>query len=113
MSQHQTRCPYCKRVLFPYERHCWFCEQDISKTRDEADKPRCFIATAVFGGKSYEVFALRRFRDEKLQGNVFGRMFISFYYIISPRIARFVEKRKFLKKVFRKGLRWIIRLLRL
>ena len=110
---HNPRCPYCRRRLHPYERYCWFCEQDISKTRDDAEKPRCFIATAVFGGKSSEVFILRKFRDERLQENLFGRLFISGYYAISPPIARFVEKRKALKRIFRKAIQLFIRIFRL
>ena len=49
----------------------------------------CFIATAVYG--SYhcpQVLTLRRFRDENLMTNFFGRFIVSFYYKISPAIAQ-------------------------
>ena len=34
-----TKCPYCGRVLREHERYCDFCETDISKAADEAEKP--------------------------------------------------------------------------
>ena len=34
-----TKCPYCGRNLREHERYCDFCEQDISKAVDEAEKP--------------------------------------------------------------------------
>lgn len=34
-----VKCPYCGRELRESERYCWFCEQDISKTIDEEEKP--------------------------------------------------------------------------
>jgi cold shock CspA family protein len=51
----------------------------------------CFIATAVYGDYyAPEVIALRRFRDETLEMNVLGRIFIIFYYKFSPSIAVFL-----------------------
>jgi len=32
------KCPYCGRDTHASERHCWFCEQDISKVVDEEEK---------------------------------------------------------------------------
>lgn len=58
----------------------------------------CFIATAVYG--SYfdpRVIVLRKFRDEHLLTNPLGRVFVSFYYNISPSIAAFLEKHTILK----------------
>ena len=34
-----TKCPYCGRTLREHERYCDFCEEDISKVVDEAEKP--------------------------------------------------------------------------
>lgn len=52
-------------------------------------KDGCYVATCVYG--SYDcpqVWVLRRFRDEYLAKNWFGRAFISTYYAISPTIVR-------------------------
>lgn len=35
-----TKCPYCGRELREHERYCDFCEQDISKVVDKAEKPK-------------------------------------------------------------------------
>jgi len=49
----------------------------------------CYIATSVYG--SYDcpqVWTLRRYRDSKLSASSFGRLFIRFYYKISPTLVR-------------------------
>lgn len=54
-----------------------------------ANSSGCYIATMVY--KSYdapEVLVLRRFRDEKLKTNFFGRLFIVLYYTFSPIFVR-------------------------
>lgn len=35
-----AKCPYCGKTLEPDERYCHQCEQDVSKVRDEEDKPK-------------------------------------------------------------------------
>lgn len=35
-----TKCPYCGRTLREHERYCDFCEQDITKYVEEAEKPK-------------------------------------------------------------------------
>ncbi len=53
----------------------------------------CFIATAVLGDYQHPyVLLLRKYRDEILQRNIFGRAFISSYYKLSPSIARLISK---------------------
>ena len=58
----------------------------------------CFVATAAYGSENrIEVRFLRKFRDEILVKNIFGRCLISLYYHISPPISLLVEKSLFLK----------------
>lgn len=46
------------------------------------------IATMAYGDCNHpQVMQLRKFRDEKLAKNVFGKIFIKFYYILSPYLA--------------------------
>lgn len=48
----------------------------------------CYIATCVYG--SYDcpqVWLLRRFRDQALGRRLWGRVFIRFYYMVSPALV--------------------------
>ena len=56
-------------------------------------KKGCYIATCVYGSYDCpEVWALRRFRDETLENNRAGRLFISLYYAISPTLVKLFGK---------------------
>lgn len=48
---------------------------------EEIEKNECFVATTVYGNRNApEVRKLRKFRDEKLKQNLFGRAFVNVYY---------------------------------
>lgn len=62
----------------------------------------CFIATAAFG--SYlagDVMTLRHFRDKYLLTNSVGRMFVNFYYTVSPPVADYIAKHEGLRTATR------------
>lgn len=62
----------------------------------------CYIATCVYG--SYDcpqVWTLRRYRDEQLSYNVFGRIFIRTYYLISPVLVRWFGSCKWFKRLWK------------
>lgn len=62
----------------------------------------CYIATAVYGTyDSPELWTLRRFRDEKLRASAFGRLFVRFYYRVSPILVRHFGKYNLPKKCIR------------
>lgn len=62
----------------------------------------CFIATACYGDyNSKEVLLLREFRDIKLLSTFFGRIFVKFYYLVSPFLASIISKSDFMKKIVR------------
>lgn len=63
----------------------------------------CYIATSIYG--SYDcpnVWRLRRFRDEILAVTFFGKAFIKFYYLLSPKLVKVFGKTNWFKTIFRK-----------
>lgn len=68
-------------------------------------KDGCYIATAVYG--SYDcpqVWTLRRYRDDVLGKNVFGRLFIRIYYAVSPVLMKLFGKLGCFRNFWRKRL---------
>lgn len=62
----------------------------------------CFVATACYGNyDAPEVLVLRQFRDDKLLQSFFGRVFVKFYYSVSPFFATLISKSDTLKKSVR------------
>ena len=62
----------------------------------------CYVATAVYGSYDCpEVWTLRRFRDNILAQNFFGRLFIHLYYSISPTIVRLFGKNVWFKNMWK------------
>ena len=60
----------------------------------------CFIATAAYGSPmASEVTILRTFRDGQLEKNYLGKLFVRFYYHISPPIATVIGKSLILKSI--------------
>lgn len=49
----------------------------------------CYIATMAYGDYDHpSVMILRQFRDERLLTNYVGRVFVSFYYWVSPKMVK-------------------------
>jgi len=76
-------------------------------TQDEHEeihniRKHCFIATTVYNSPfTREVVILKNWRDKVLNKNKFGRLIISTYYKLAPRIANFIQSKELLKKVIR------------
>jgi hypothetical protein len=65
----------------------------------------CFIATAAFGSyQAPEVVLLQKFRDRILLTNEPGRLFVEFYYRVSPPIADFIGHDDSLRRAVRLSL---------
>lgn len=61
----------------------------------------CYIATSLYGSYNHpEVMILRRFRDNVLAINTFGKVFIRFYYSISPILVKYFGNTLLFKKFF-------------
>jgi len=60
----------------------------------------CFIATAVYGSPyANEVVLLKEFRDNYLLNFRLGKLFVVFYYWISPPIANQISKSNSLRSI--------------
>jgi hypothetical protein len=69
----------------------------------------CFIATAAFGSyRAPEVILLQKFRDRFLLTNAPGKLFVEFYYRVSPSIADFIGHNDSLKRATRLALKPLI-----
>lgn len=83
-----------------------------SKSTDFNKTGGCYIATAVYG--SYDcpqVWTLRRYRDDILAKNWYGKMFIRAYYAISPTLVKLFGKTNWFKNMWKPKLdRMVIRL---
>ncbi|WP_316836668.1 CFI-box-CTERM domain-containing protein [Pedobacter nutrimenti] len=65
----------------------------IKGQQEQKPKTGCFIATVCYGNyDAVEVRVLRRYRDEKLMPFLAGRLFVRFYYFISPTLAKQLDK---------------------
>jgi len=65
----------------------------------------CYIATAVYG--SYDcpqVWVLRRYRDNDLKSNWLGKLFIKFYYAVSPLTVKLFGKTRWFNSFWKKRL---------
>ena len=69
----------------------------------------CFIATAAYGSKdANEINIIRYWRDNSLSHHITGKLFIDFYYQISPPIAEYISKSELRKLIIRKILKPLI-----
>lgn len=69
----------------------------------------CYIATCIYGTYDCpQVWTLRRFRDDTLAANIFGRIFIKIYYFVSPILVKYFGKYKWFHNFFEKPLNKLI-----
>lgn len=62
----------------------------------------CYVATCVYGSYDCpEVWTLRRFRDDILSENIFGRLFIKCYYAVSPTAVKLFGDYKWFHKLLK------------
>lgn len=62
-------------------------ERNVSQ--ESSSSGGCYVATCVYGSYDCpEVWTLRRFRDNTLANSIVGRLFIKFYYTVSPTIVK-------------------------
>lgn len=72
-------------------------------------KGRCFIASSAFESPfAPEVISLQHWRDLKLNQHLLGRLFIKFYYQLSPALAQWLDRHPNQKPVVRKAIMALI-----
>ncbi len=77
-------------------------EKDHGLNKTTAKKG-CFIATAVYGSHdAAQVQQFYEYRDMVLAKSFFGRLFIRFYYCVSPSLAKWIDDKPLLKSFVRK-----------
>ena len=104
----KIKCLKCNAIV--YEQYFW----DVGSGAHAAspygcneapgyrEKEGCFIATAAYGTHcAAELQILRKFRNEHLLKNTFGRLFVNAYYQVSPAIASLIEKHEMAKSITR------------
>jgi len=81
----------------------------IDKADNNTQSEGCYIATCVYGDYDCpQVMFLRKYRDEKLKTNLFGRIFIKCYYAISPKLVKIIKNNNKIKNIWKKCLDRII-----
>ena len=86
----------------PYKKYV----EELARKHGVKIKPvGCFIATACYGDyDSPEVLILRQYRDSSLMTNYFGKLFVNFYYLVSPFLATLISKSTVTKRIIRRCL---------
>ena len=78
----------------------------------EEEGRECFIATAAYGTPfAAEIEILRRWRDYQLSEFWWGERCIQYYYSFGPKIAGFIENRRWAKKLTRRIIPVLLKLI--
>jgi hypothetical protein len=84
----------------------------LKSAQEPKKESACFIATATFTSSSQEVYVLRQFRDRILWQHPVGRLFVSFYYRVSPPLANWIERSSIRRRIVRRVLAPIVKIAR-
>lgn len=77
----------------------------LADLKTNEKKGGCYIATCVYG--SYDcpqVWTLRRYRDNCLGKSWYGRLFIRFYYAVSPKLVKWFGNTSWFKSIWKNRL---------
>lgn len=73
----------------------------------------CFVASVAYDDPNHpDVMFLRRYRDTVLVNSGSGRSFVDWYWKTGPKLAKIVEKSRFLKAVSRHLIGSLVKVLR-
>lgn len=68
---------------------------------------RCFVATAACGADAWEVALLRWWRDERLLSRAAGWLVRDVYYMLSPPLARWIDRHARARRMAGGMIRWL------
>ena len=75
---------------------------ETQPTEETKKSGGCYVATSIYGSYNCpEVWTLRRFRDNTLDKNIFGRLFIKTYYATSPTVVKYFGDKKIFNVIFK------------
>lgn len=75
-----------------------------------SSKEGCYIATMAYGDYNHpKVIILRKYRDDVLAKSVFGKVFIRFYYAISPTLVKVLRNKESINNSIRQMLDYLIK----
>lgn len=82
-----------KNLILQYAKKIKIYDSNYQPPIVDTSSSGCYIATAVYGSYDCpEVWVLRRYRDYTLSEIWYGRLFIKYYYTISPTIVKWFGK---------------------
>jgi hypothetical protein len=75
-----------------------YCKNKVHSTQSKSStKEGCYIATSIYGSyDAEEVIVLRKFRDNKLNTNFIGKLFVKIYYLTSPHFVKLTKNIAFI-----------------
>ena len=85
--------------------------QSTPPSRPSSSNSNCFIATAVYGSDAPETNALRQWRDRSLLPHFLGRVLVSAYYAVSPRLVPVLTRNKWMRDSVKLALDRVVRAL--
>lgn len=84
-------------------------QRSVQRASRSSGSGGCYIATMAYGDYDHpQVLVLRNYRDNVLERTNSGRLFIRFYYIVSPRLVKVLKNKKAINSLIRKILNNII-----
>ena len=99
---------YRKEILKPSQTE----KKPINTNPSNNKSEGCYIATMAYGDYDHpQVLILRNFRDNILLPNYLGRLFVRFYYWISPELVRILNGHERINYMIRKSLDFFIKIL--
>lgn len=77
------------------------CRSSVGRNQNTSEG--CYIATMAYGDYNHpQVLTLRRFRDDVLLKNKFGRLSVKMYYFLSPKLVYLLKDFKAVNVFIRK-----------